>query len=260
MPLQLFPANASLASTGRTSSNFWSRFSARHASSNSRLITYAIHHNFRVQEKGPAAVAVTSPTGLSHSLGRRPLSLTTSFAGAAAVSIDGVTLHSFAGCGVPSTADFGKMFGKENVAKWKQLQVLVVDEISMVQVFAVICCLFSQANLNSNQAQFIDWLDVNVRRIRNKQDCPFGGVQLVFAGGNHTHKVAAASFLSPDTSSRFLPASWRQWQVQHHSPLSTASYAIITLQHRKVYSCQLRRVLIHGFHCSSLARGQLHLR
>jgi hypothetical protein len=131
-------ADSSVAPAGRTLSNFWSRFSARHASSNSRLIAYAIPHDCRLQEKGPAAVAVTSPTGLSHSLSRRPLSSTTSFAGASAVSIDGVTLHSFAGCGVPSTADFGKMFGKENVAKWLQLQVLIVDEISMVQVCAAL--------------------------------------------------------------------------------------------------------------------------
>jgi hypothetical protein len=69
------------------------------------------------QDKGHAAVAVTSPTGVS------------------AIGIDGVTLHSFAGCGVPRTAkDFGTMFNKENYAKWMKLRVLVVDEISMVQV------------------------------------------------------------------------------------------------------------------------------
>ena len=57
------------------------------------------------------------------------------YAGVSAIGIDGVTLHSFAGCSVPRTAQgFGLMFNKENYAKWNKVHVLVIDEISMVQV------------------------------------------------------------------------------------------------------------------------------
>ena len=70
---------------------------------------------------------------------QRPHHAPTSFAGISAIGIDGVTLHSFAGCGVPRTAkEFGTMFSKENYAKWRKIQVLIVDEISMVQVIAVL--------------------------------------------------------------------------------------------------------------------------
>jgi hypothetical protein len=62
----------------------------------------------------------------------------TCLAGVSAIGIDGVTLHSFAGCGVPTTAkDFGKMFNGEHYTNWRQLKFLIIDEISMVQVRAV---------------------------------------------------------------------------------------------------------------------------
>ena len=97
-----------------------------------------------LKEERQAQVAVTAPTGV------------------AALVCGGQTLHSFAGCNVPSTViDFDKCWGQSET--WRRLDVLVIDEISMIQ------------------ASFLDWLDCTVRTIRSDSR-PFGGVQLIFAG------------------------------------------------------------------------------
>ena len=82
---------------------------------------------------GAHAVAITAPTGV------------------AAINVGGQTLHSFAGCGVPtSVADFnGRMWRRRQT--WQGLKVLVVDEVSMLD------------------AAFLDWLDVTVRGFRGKR-------------------------------------------------------------------------------------------
>jgi len=95
-------------------------------------------------------VAVTAPTGV------------------AALICGGQTLHSFAGCGVPSTlTDFDKCWSGERAEAWRGLGTLIIDEVSMVQ------------------APFLDWLDCTVRSIRDNDRQPFGGVQLIFCGDFH---------------------------------------------------------------------------
>ena len=42
------------------------------------------------------------------------------------------------------------------------------------------------AVLSPWQAELLDWLDANVREIRKQPNLPFGGIQLVFAGGRCT--------------------------------------------------------------------------
>ena len=75
---------------------------------------------------------------------------------------------SFAGCGVPSTlADFDKCWSGERAEAWRGLGTLIIDEVSMVQ------------------APFLDWLDCTVRSIRDNDEKPFGGVQLIFCGDFH---------------------------------------------------------------------------
>ena len=82
-----------------------------------------------LKEERQAQVAVTAPTGV------------------AALVCGGQTLHSFAGCNVPSTViDFDKCWGQSET--WRRLDVLVIDEVSMIQ------------------ASFLDWLDCTVRTIR----------------------------------------------------------------------------------------------
>ena len=92
-------------------------------------------------------VAVTAPTGV------------------AALNINGETLHSMAGCGVPALAkDFGKCWGQIGRQKWRSLHFLIVDEIGMVD------------------AEYLDWLDATVREIRSTPHLPFGGVQILCCG------------------------------------------------------------------------------
>ncbi|CAJ1927318.1 unnamed protein product [Cylindrotheca closterium] len=94
-------------------------------------------------------VAVAAPTGVA----------------AVNLDLDAQTIHSLAGIPVPQKArDFGNMFSPNTSKKWRKLQTLVIDEIGMVT------------------AEFIDWLDVHVRRIRRAPLEVFGGIQLILVG------------------------------------------------------------------------------
>ena len=62
------------------------------------------------------------------------------------------TIHSLAGVGVPQTAsDFKKLLSPWAIKKWKKIDILVLDEIGMLS------------------ADFLDWLDVYVRKARKNQ-------------------------------------------------------------------------------------------
>ena len=62
------------------------------------------------------------------------------------------TIHSLAGVGVPQTAsDFKKLLSPWAMKKWKKIDILVLDEIGMLS------------------ADFLDWLDVYVRKARKNQ-------------------------------------------------------------------------------------------
>ena len=98
---------------------------------------------------GYEAVAVTAPTGV------------------AAINIDGVTIHSFAGIGIGRDSD-EKLLAKVQKSKlhnqrWKQTKVLIIDEISMV--------LPSLFNL----------LDRIARSLLEPKR-PFGGLQVILLG------------------------------------------------------------------------------
>jgi len=86
--------------------------------------------------------------------------------GPTAISVGGQTIHSFAGCGVPETAeDFRKCWEKKHKKKWRDLDVMVVEEISMIS------------------GEFWDRLSDIVCYIRGKPSTiPFGGIQLVLCG------------------------------------------------------------------------------
>jgi hypothetical protein len=94
-------------------------------------------------------VAVAAPTGVA----------------AVNLNLGAQTVHSLAGVKVPQRyRDFKTMFSKINSKKWRNIQVLVIDEVGMLT------------------ADFLDWLDVTTRQIRNNMLEPFGGIQLIFVG------------------------------------------------------------------------------
>jgi ATP-dependent DNA helicase PIF1 len=91
-------------------------------------------------------VAVAAPTGFA----------------AVNLNLGAQTVHSLAGVKVPQRArDFGSIHSRANAKKWRNIEVLVIDEVGMLT------------------ADFLDWLDVNVREVRRKPLEPFGGIQLI---------------------------------------------------------------------------------
>ncbi|VEU34803.1 unnamed protein product [Pseudo-nitzschia multistriata] len=100
--------------------------------------------------------------------------------GSTAIALEGQTVHSFAGIGIPKIyKDFKRMKTNKNIRKrWEELQVLILDEVSMIS------------------GEFFDSLSKVVSDIRNDPR-PFGGIQLIVCG----------DFL------QLPPISPRQWEV-----------------------------------------------
>lgn len=91
--------------------------------------------------------------------------LLTSTTGISAMIIGGTTLHSALGISLGSPRDFAKIV-KNPTSAWKETEILVVDEVSMLSVK-----LFAS-------------LEETAREIRGT-DLPFGGIQLVLVGDFH---------------------------------------------------------------------------
>ncbi|KAH9575905.1 hypothetical protein CY35_01G135300 [Sphagnum magellanicum] len=86
----------------------------------------------------------------------------TASTGIAALEIGGTTLHSAAGIGIPyEVKDFNKMWNLKN--KWRNLSVLVIDEISMIS------------------GELFEYLEQTICKIRANEK-PFGGLQVIVAG------------------------------------------------------------------------------
>ncbi len=108
-------------------------------------------HNLK--KKSPKRMIVTAPTGV------------------AAINAGGVTLHSFFqmpfGPFVPGSETTARhKFNKEKINIIKSLDLLVIDEISMVR------------------ADLLDGIEAVLRRYR-RSELPFGGVQLLLIGDLH---------------------------------------------------------------------------
>jgi ATP-dependent DNA helicase PIF1 len=87
----------------------------------------------------------------------------TASTGVAAVQVEGQTLHSITGAGVPNVvSDFEKCHKFRN--EWRQLACLIVDEVSLIE------------------PSYLDWLDSAVRGIRRDPSHAFGGIQLIWSG------------------------------------------------------------------------------
>ena len=149
-------------------------------------------HNLK--KKSPKRMIVTAPTGV------------------AAINAGGVTLHSFFqmpfGPFVPGSETTARhRFNKEKVNIIKSLDLLVIDEISMVR------------------ADLLDGIDAVLRRYR-RSNLPFGDVQLLLIGDLHQ--------LSPVVKD----ADWRILSQHYDSPYFFSSNALsqtelisIELQH-----------------------------
>ncbi|MDX2445865.1 MAG: AAA family ATPase, partial [Desulfobacterales bacterium] len=149
-------------------------------------------HN--IKKQSPKRMIVTAPTGV------------------AAINAGGVTLHSFFqmpfGPFVPGSETTARhKFNKEKVNIIKSLDLLVIDEISMVR------------------SDLLDGIDAVLRRYR-RSNLPFGGVQLLLIGDLHQ--------LSPVVKD----ADWRILGQHYDSPYFFSSNALrqteliaIELQH-----------------------------
>ncbi len=149
-------------------------------------------HNLK--KDSPKRMVVTAPTGV------------------AAINAGGVTLHSFFqmpfGPFVPgSETTFKQKFNKEKINLIKSLDLLVIDEISMVR------------------ADLLDGIDSVLCRYR-RSSLPFGGVQLLLIGDLHQ--------LSPVVKD----VDWRLLNQYYDSPYFFSSNALrktelltIELQH-----------------------------
>ena len=91
----------------------------------------------------------------------------TSMTGISAILIDGVTLHSFLGIGLGNETIkilYDKILKNKFIYKrWKTLEILIIDEISMMSI------------------ELLEKLETLARHIR-KNNNVFGGLQLVFSG------------------------------------------------------------------------------
>jgi ATP-dependent DNA helicase PIF1 len=83
--------------------------------------------------------------------------------GPVAIALEGQTIHSFAGIGIPQFKDdFGKVVKKKKA--WKDLKVMILDETSVIS------------------GEFFDLLSEAVAELRGRSGEPFGGIQLVLCG------------------------------------------------------------------------------
>lgn len=116
--------------------------------------------------------AGTGKTTFLHSLQNRPPKrmVVTAPTGVAAINARGVTLHSFFQLPfapfVPGSDAVQRRFNREKINIIKSLDLLVIDEISMVR------------------ADVLDAVDFVLRRYRGSS-APFGGVQLLMIGDLH---------------------------------------------------------------------------
>jgi ATP-dependent exoDNAse (exonuclease V) alpha subunit len=118
----------------------------------------------------------------------------TATTGSAAFLINGSTIHSYLGIGVPgknstprSVAEFVMKKRKDIVKKLKRVDIIVIDEISMLD------------------DELFDFISEFLKIIRESEE-PFGGVQLVLSGDLYQLPPCSGRFV-------FKSYSWKQLDI-----------------------------------------------
>eukprot|EP00588_Corethron_pennatum_P011036 CAMPEP_0194273696 /NCGR_PEP_ID=MMETSP0169-20130528/6984_1 /TAXON_ID=218684 /ORGANISM="Corethron pennatum, Strain L29A3" /LENGTH=717 /DNA_ID=CAMNT_0039016725 /DNA_START=36 /DNA_END=2189 /DNA_ORIENTATION=- len=111
--------------------------------------------------------------------------------GMTAIEVEGQTIHSFSGCGVPVLKkDFERCWQEEKKELWRGLEVLVVEEISMMsgEFLDSLSDVVSRIRKKNKKGEYMEY-DPNGLCNEGDIDCgdggsskPFGGIQLIFCG------------------------------------------------------------------------------
>ncbi|KAG6541057.1 hypothetical protein Mapa_017544 [Marchantia paleacea] len=103
----------------------------------------------------------------------------------------GTTLHSATGIGVPRRIrDFARMYQTRVKTKWRNLKVLIIDEISMIsaEVFEYLEQTITEVRKASEEEMDLEEVtalrSITEASVRPKEDQyrPFGGLQVILAG------------------------------------------------------------------------------
>ncbi|CAM6122355.1 unnamed protein product [Calypogeia fissa] len=110
----------------------------------------------------------------------------TASTGIAALAIGGTTLHSVTGIGVPRRIrDFSRMYQSRLITKWRNMKVLIIDEVSMIsaEMFEYIEQTLSQLRTQGETVKFFYENSTSSEVINLSTELlPFGGLQVILAG------------------------------------------------------------------------------
>jgi hypothetical protein len=172
------------------------------------FVQHTGHHLFLTGKAGTGKTTFLHQ--LKHDTPKRMI--VTAPTGVAAINAGGVTLHSFFqlpfGPNVPGSDRQQRRFSKEKINIIKGLDLLVIDEISMVR------------------ADLLDVIDAVLRRFKHRH-LPFGGVQLLMIGDLHQ--------LSPVIKDE----EWQMLKPHYQSCYFFSSHA---LQQTEMISIELQHI------------------
>ena len=118
------------------------------------------------------------------------------------------TIHSWAGIGI-ATGPFGTVVDRVTSSKhrkvpWKKVDILIIDEVSMMSV------------------KVFDILDTIGKKVKNRYDKPFGGIQIVFSGD--FYQLPPVGDLEDENTSAFCFESERWNESFNHTILLTTIF------------------------------------